>query len=95
MPTQRPPAIIANDMLDQQTVDEHIANLNKAKTFILQYRFDAALKELKEIDKSPVRQVRVRTKFHLADILSSSLNMTLRCRFMKKLFATMPLVVSF
>lgn len=64
-----PPAIISNDLLDQGMVDDHIAKLNKAKLFIQQNRFDAALKELKEIERSPVRQIRVRTKFHLAEIL--------------------------
>lgn len=55
--------------LDPTLVEEHIEILRNSQALIAQNRFDEALKEIKKIESSPVRQIRVRAKFNLGEIL--------------------------
>lgn len=64
---QRP--VIDSRDLDAALVEEHILTLRNSEELIQQKRYDQALRELKKIEASPVRQIRVRAKFNLGEVL--------------------------
>ncbi len=62
------PSIAATNISDSQ-VENQILKLNKASALIEQNKLDAGLSLLKELENSPVRQIRVRAKFYLGELL--------------------------
>ena len=62
------PIVEASDY-DPEMVENHILKIRKADNLQRQNKFDASLAIIKELDKSPVRQVQVRAKYLLAEIL--------------------------
>lgn len=61
--------VVSSNEVDADLIEEHISILRKSQTLISQNRFDEALREIKKIENSPVRQIRVRAKFNLGEIL--------------------------
>jgi len=61
--------IVETSDYDPSIVEDHILKVREADSLQKQNKFDAALAIIKELDKSPVRQVQVRAKFLLAEIL--------------------------
>lgn len=58
-----------NSDINPDLVEEHIEILRNSQSLISQNRFDEALREIKKIEGSPVRQIRVRAKFNIGEIL--------------------------
>jgi len=52
-------------------VEGQITSLRKSKVLISKNKYDEAFKILKELEASPVRQIKVRAKFQLGEILFS------------------------
>lgn len=50
------------------SIEGQIASLRKARDLISQNQHNAATNILKELDKSPVRQIKVQAKFYMAEI---------------------------
>jgi tetratricopeptide (TPR) repeat protein len=63
--------VIESTNYDQVDVEGQITQLRKAKVLVGKRRFDSSFKILKDLERSPVRQVRVRAKFQLGEILFS------------------------
>lgn len=61
--------VMSSNDIDPDLVEEHISILRKSQVLISQNRFDEGLREIKKIENSPVRQIRVRAKFNLGEIL--------------------------
>jgi TolA-binding protein len=66
-PAQLP--IVAGAKVSDSEVEGQIVKLKKASILIDQNKLDAALTLLKELENSPVRQIRVRSKFYLGELL--------------------------
>lgn len=62
------PIIDAVDV-DSSLVEEQILILRNSSKLISENRFDEALREIKKIENSPLRQIRVRAKFNLGEML--------------------------
>jgi TolA-binding protein len=54
---------------DDAQVEREVSILNKSIRLVEQNKFDQALKELKEIENSNIRQINVRAKFWLGELL--------------------------
>lgn len=50
-----------------ELVEEHIKKVRQAESFVVQNKFSEALKLIKELEVSPVRQISVRAKFLLGE----------------------------
>ncbi len=50
-------------------VEEHIDKIRKAESLVSANKFDSALSMIKELEKSPIRQIVVRAKFLLGEVL--------------------------
>jgi tetratricopeptide (TPR) repeat protein len=61
--------VIESTEYDSALVEEHMAKIRKADKLQQQNKLDAALVMIKELDTSPVLQIRVRAKYLLAEIL--------------------------
>ena len=75
-PAPRPMAPVSNTIPAQYKkgytgalVEDHISKLRKGERFLRQKKLDQALTIFKELDKSPVRQIVVRSKFYIGEIL--------------------------
>lgn len=62
---------ISSENVDSDLIEEHIQILRKVEDRVGQNRFNEALNEIKKIEDSPVRQIRVRAKFNLGEVLFS------------------------
>jgi TolA-binding protein len=62
------PVIDGRDV-DPAVVEEQILILRNSNELIAQNRFDQALRELRKIENSSIRQIRVRAKFNMGEIL--------------------------
>jgi TolA-binding protein len=61
--------VIDSRVLDPAMVEEHILILRNSNTMIAQNRYDQALREIRKIENSPIRQIRARAKFNLGEVL--------------------------
>lgn len=50
-------------------VEDHIAKIRKVEALVAQNKFDMALNMIKELEKSPIRQIVVRAKYLLGEVL--------------------------
>lgn len=55
--------------IDNALIEDHITKVRKAETLVSQNKFDAALIIIKELERSPVKQVVVRAKYLMGEIL--------------------------
>jgi len=60
---------VAGMKLSDSEVENQILKLRKAQALISHNKLDAALTLLKELENSSIRQIRVRTKFYLGELL--------------------------
>lgn len=65
----RPQVDIIDQKVSGDMVENHLLMLRKAEALVAQNRFDEALTVLKEIENSPVKQVRAHAKHYLGNIL--------------------------
>lgn len=63
---QRP---MSTGEIDTALIEDHIAKVRKAEKLVAQNKYDASINMIKELEKSPVRQVVVRAKFLMGEIL--------------------------
>lgn len=70
-PTSQVPAVQLADSpsYDANLVEAQINQIRKAEALVAQNKFDAALTTIKDLEKSPLKQVVVRAKFLLGEIL--------------------------
>ncbi|MCO4795192.1 MAG: tetratricopeptide repeat protein [Bacteriovoracaceae bacterium] len=61
-------SLIASDY-DNVDVHGQIEQLQKAKLYLRQNKMDSALNEFKLLENSPVRQIKVRAKFNIGELL--------------------------
>jgi TolA-binding protein len=61
--------VIATTKYNAETVESHMTKIRKADKLQKQNKFDMALTLIKELEKSPVRQIEVRAKYLLGEIL--------------------------
>lgn len=61
--------IIAKTEYNEEIVESHMFKIRKADKLQKQNKFDSALILIKELEKSPVRQIEVRAKYLLGEIL--------------------------
>jgi TolA-binding protein len=52
-----------------ELVEDHIAKIRKIESLVAQNKLEASLNLLKEVENSPIRQVAVRAKFFLGEIM--------------------------
>jgi TolA-binding protein len=64
-----PMAPMSTGNIDSALIEDHIAKVRKAEGLLAQKKFDATINIIKELEKSPVRQVVVRAKFLMGEIL--------------------------
>lgn len=62
-------AVVNSDNYDNVDVESQIRKLQQADAFVVQNKFDDALNNLKSLEKSPVRQIRVRARFLIGETL--------------------------
>lgn len=55
--------------IDGALIEDHITKVRKAEKLVAQNKYDASINLIKELEKSPVRQVVVRAKFLMGEIL--------------------------
>jgi TolA-binding protein len=55
--------------IDGSLIEDHITKVRKAEKLVAQNKYDASINLIKELEKSPVRQVVVRAKFLMGEIL--------------------------
>lgn len=55
--------------LDEGLIEDHITKVRRAEKLVSQNKYDASINLIKELEKSPVRQVVVRAKFLMGEIL--------------------------
>lgn len=67
-PSNEQKAVIASDY-DNVDVHGQIDQLRKAKRYMDQNKMDAALNEFKLLENSPVRQIQVRAKYNIGELL--------------------------
>lgn len=64
-----PIAPMSTGNLDSALIEDHISKVRKAEGLLAQKKFDATINIIRELEKSPVRQVVVRAKFLMGEIL--------------------------
>lgn len=64
-----PIAPMSTGNIDSALIEDHISKVRKAEGLLAQKKFDATINIIKELEKSPVRQVVVRAKFLMGEIL--------------------------
>ena len=69
------------------SIESEIMKLREAESLIAQNKFNEGLNRLKVVENSTSRQVRVRAKFLLGEILFKQKNLILLCRSLKRLSA--------
>jgi len=55
--------------IDSALIEDHISKVRKAEKLVAQNKYDASINLIKELEKSPVRQVVVRAKYLMGEIL--------------------------
>lgn len=55
--------------MSTEAVERQIKKLNKGRAYLAQNKFDSALTNLRQIENSPNRQIRVRAKFYIGEIM--------------------------
>lgn len=60
---------ISSQDIDSGLIEEQIQILRKIEERVAQNRFNEALQEIKKIEDSPIRQINVRAKFNLGEVL--------------------------
>lgn len=55
--------------IDSALIEDHISKVRKAEKLVAENKYDASINMIKELEKSPVRQVVVRAKFLMGEIL--------------------------
>ncbi len=60
---------MSTEGLDNAVIEDHIAKVRKAEALVGQNKYDAALVLIKELERSPVKQVVVRAKYLMGEIL--------------------------
>ncbi len=63
------PRPMSTGEIDSALIEDHIAKVRKAEKLVAQNKYDASINMIKELEKSPVRQVVVRAKFLMGEIL--------------------------
>ncbi|MCR9204828.1 MAG: hypothetical protein NXH75_09635, partial [Halobacteriovoraceae bacterium] len=67
--TPMPLSPMSTGRIDSSLIEDHIAKVRKAEGLLAQKKFDATINIIKELEKSPVRQIVVRAKFLMGEIL--------------------------
>lgn len=67
-PVSSRPRITSED-IDPDLIEEQIQMIRKIEALVGQNRFNDALNEIKKIEDSPIRQINVRAKFNLGEVL--------------------------
>jgi tetratricopeptide (TPR) repeat protein len=60
---------ISSDNIDPDLIEEQIHILRKIQSLVNQNKFNDALNEIKKIEDSAIRQISVRAKFYLGEVL--------------------------
>jgi TolA-binding protein len=61
--------VIDSAELDPAMVEEHILILRNSSAMLAENRYDQALREIRIIENSPIRQIRARAKYNLGEVL--------------------------
>lgn len=61
--------VIDSRALDPAMVEEHIQILRASNTLLAENRYDQALREIRKVENSPIRQIRARAKYNLGEVL--------------------------
>jgi len=66
---QLPINIPKNESYDANLVESQITEIRNAESLVAQNKFDAAITKIKTLENSPLKQIKVRAKFLLGEIL--------------------------
>lgn len=68
-PSGLAPVPMSTGEIDSGLIEDHITKVRKAEKLVAQNKYDESINMIKDLEKSPVRQVVVRAKFLMGEIL--------------------------